>query len=350
MKKLIDAIKLFYIRLYKTRPQEVVEKERKIVKKIGKIAGLTVMAGVYVHLLFFLGFSFVCVVLQKVTPKISSLMMIRKFDDKHTVYKVNTVALENVPEKFTDMIVYLEDGHFYDHHGVDIQAIKYAMELNSQYDEPVVGASTLTMQLARTLFLFQKKSYVRKYIEALIALELELFLSKDRIMELYVNSVEWGEGVFGINNAAHYYYGKSPDKLTTDQMMRLATILSSPLRYDVENFTGRKQLKRRYNLLSGIYYTSTGTTVTEVEDPETPDLEQLYEEMLENDSPEDTTDDGDETEPDEKSADDPASSSEDTSVRSTEIQSVEQTDLLPDVRDEIYIMDVPVTEEPELRE
>ena len=111
------------------------------------------------------------------------------------------------------------------------------------------GGSTITQQLARTLFLNPERTYLRKYLEAIVALELDLLLSKRRILELYVNTIEYGKGVYGIGAAARHHFRKSIGKLSLDQYRRLVTIVASPLRYDTTNFGRRRALSWRYEYL-----------------------------------------------------------------------------------------------------
>jgi membrane peptidoglycan carboxypeptidase len=147
------------------------------------------------------------------------------------------------------MLVRLEDYTFYQHHGIDLQAIKDAARVNRIIGRPLYGGSTITQQLARTLYLTPDKSYARKYVEAILALCMEMVLRKERILELYFNYVEWGPGVYGIGAAAAYHYGKDVRSLTVDEYRRLLTLLSSPLRYGVTSFERSRLLAERYSYL-----------------------------------------------------------------------------------------------------
>ncbi|OQA64068.1 MAG: Penicillin-binding protein 1F [Spirochaetes bacterium ADurb.Bin269] len=147
------------------------------------------------------------------------------------------------------MIIRVEDGTFYQHHGVLPAAIKHAWKLNKNLGKPVYGGSTITMQTARTLFLVPEKSYLRKYLEVIIAFEMEWILGKDRIFELYLNNAEWGKGVYGIEAASYYHYKKSVSKLSTEQAIRLVTLLSSPIKYGPYNLNKNAILAQRYAYL-----------------------------------------------------------------------------------------------------
>lgn len=185
------------------------------------------------------------------TPRINSLMVYRAVTERTPIRPTKPVPISEISDGVRGMFVRLEDGHFYQHPGIDLGAIERAYEINTSAGKIVRGGSTITQQLARTLFLTPARNYYRKYLEAVIAVELDAVLSKQRIMELYLNSIEWGPGVFGIERAAEYQYGKTFTKLTTDQVRRLAAILPSPLRYNVRDFTRSAALYDRYLVLRG---------------------------------------------------------------------------------------------------
>lgn len=129
-------------------------------------------------------------------------------------------------------IIAAEDMKFIDHEGFDWEGIQRAIEKNQKKGKPVAGGSTITQQLAKNLFLSGERSYLRKAQEALITLMLEAVLDKRRILEIYLNVVEWGIGVFGAEAAARYYYGASAAALGPEQAARLAAMLPRPQFYD----------------------------------------------------------------------------------------------------------------------
>lgn len=129
-------------------------------------------------------------------------------------------------------VIAAEDAKFIDHEGFDWEAIQKAMERNEQKGKVVAGASTITQQLAKNLFLSGERSWPRKAQEALIAAMLEHAMSKRRILELYLNFAEWGEGVFGAEAAARHHFGVAAQDLETEQAAWLAAILPSPRRYE----------------------------------------------------------------------------------------------------------------------
>jgi monofunctional glycosyltransferase len=156
------------------------------------------------------------------------------------------IALQEMPALLVKAALYVEDFHFYEHRGYDLESIRYALELNRRLGYRAYGGSTITQQLARNLFLVPHKTYLRKALELLAAVEMELILPKDRILELYLNCAEWGPGTWGIRNAARRYYGSTVQGLTPEQIVRLVSIMPSPLRYTPTTFESNEILVRRY--------------------------------------------------------------------------------------------------------
>jgi len=127
-------------------------------------------------------------------------------------------------------IIYAEDYNFYRHDGVDWGAIENAVESNFENGSLSIGGSTITQQLAKNLYLSPNRSLFRKLRELLIAYALEDSLSKQRILEIYLNVVEWGDGVFGAEAAARHWYAKSAQALTPAEAIRLAIALPNPIK------------------------------------------------------------------------------------------------------------------------
>jgi monofunctional biosynthetic peptidoglycan transglycosylase len=147
------------------------------------------------------------------------------------------------------MVVRLEDGHFWTHPGIRLGAIRDAYRVNRDIGYALYGGSTITQQLTRNLFLTPRKAYFRKYLEAIAALCVDLVLPKARILELYLNVIEWGKGTFGIGAASARYFGVTPSALGLDQQRRLIAVLPNPLHYDVSTLLGNRQLAIRYEYL-----------------------------------------------------------------------------------------------------
>jgi monofunctional glycosyltransferase len=129
-------------------------------------------------------------------------------------------------------VVAAEDAKFLNHEGFDWEGIQRAIEKNQKRGKPVAGGSTISQQLAKNLFLSGDRSLVRKGQEAVITLMLETVMSKRRILEVYLNVAEWGEGVFGAEAAARHYFGASAANLSAAQSARLAAMLPRPRFYD----------------------------------------------------------------------------------------------------------------------
>jgi monofunctional glycosyltransferase len=192
-----------------------------------------------------------CILVYRVAdPPATVLMAYRKWGYGWKIEPPKPLSLKKVPSYIRSMLIAVEDGKFYQHHGLDFEAFKRAREINARLGRPLYGGSTLTMQVARTLFLVPVKSYVRKYLEVLTALELEALLSKQRILELYFGYAEWGKGVFGIERAARADFGSSLTSLNRDQSARLVALLSSPIKYKPYTLEKNGILRERYRYLS----------------------------------------------------------------------------------------------------
>ncbi len=142
------------------------------------------------------------------------------------------VPLARIAPALQRAVVAAEDASFFAHEGFDWEGIKDAALYNLEVGEFKRGGSTITQQLAKNLYLSSERSLFRKAREALITRSLEHHLTKTRILELYLNLAEWGQGVFGAEAAARHHFGKSAKDLTLDEAALLAAILPSPRRYD----------------------------------------------------------------------------------------------------------------------
>jgi monofunctional glycosyltransferase len=128
-------------------------------------------------------------------------------------------------------IIAAEDSAFLEHRGFDWDGIKVAWERNKREGDIVAGGSTISQQLAKNLFFSGKRTWWRKGQEAVVTAMLETLMSKQRIFEIYLNVIEWGDGVFGAEAAARYHYGGSAAGLSAEQAARLAAMVPSPRRY-----------------------------------------------------------------------------------------------------------------------
>lgn len=157
------------------------------------------------------------------------------------------VPYERISPNLKRAVIAAEDANFTDHDGVDWDAIEKAYDSNRKKGKVVRGGSTITMQLAKNLFLSGSRSYLRKGQELVITYMLEAVMSKRRILEIYLNVAEWGVGVFGCEAAARHYYGASAAQLGPAQAARLASMLPRPRFYDRNR--GSAMLERRSALV-----------------------------------------------------------------------------------------------------
>ncbi len=144
-------------------------------------------------------------------------------------------------------IIAAEDAKFLEHHGFDWDGIKQAWARNKREGGVVAGGSTITQQLAKNLFFSGRRTWWRKGQEAVVAVMLEALMSKQRILEIYLNVIEWGDGVFGAEAAARYHYGGLAAGLSAEQSARLAAMVPSPRRYGPGANTG--YLRQRTSMI-----------------------------------------------------------------------------------------------------
>jgi len=151
-------------------------------------------------------------------------------DGKSMTLKHDWVSLDEISPKLQLAVVCSEDQNYLKHYGFDWGAIEKAMKSNDS-GKKIRGGSTISQQTAKNVFLWQGRSYIRKGFEAYFTLLIETFWSKERIMEVYLNSIEMGNGVYGAEAAAQYWFKKSAAKLNKDESSAIAAILPNPLKY-----------------------------------------------------------------------------------------------------------------------
>jgi monofunctional biosynthetic peptidoglycan transglycosylase len=157
------------------------------------------------------------------------------------------VPYDRISNNLKRAMVAAEDAKFVDHSGFDWDGIQTAIDKNERRGRVVAGGSTITQQLAKNLFLSPEKSYVRKGEEAVVSVLLEAILSKQRILEIYLNVIEWGNGVFGAEAAARKYFGVSAAQLSPEQAARLAAMAPNPRFY--ENRQGAPGLGKKIGII-----------------------------------------------------------------------------------------------------
>ena len=155
---------------------------------------------------------------------------------------------DDISNNFKHAILAAEDAKFMQHHGFDIQGIQDALARNSEQGKIVAGGSTISQQLAKNLFLYNQRSFIRKGQEAIATWMMERMWSKQRILEVYMNSVEFGQNIYGVEAAAQYYYGKSAKSLSREQAAFLAALLPNP-KYYQDHRDDRKLQNRKRSIL-----------------------------------------------------------------------------------------------------
>ena len=192
--------------------------------------------------------------LNKENPKKTALMEYREkaSKEKGKPYKMNQqwVPLSKISSYLAKAVLIAEDDKFWKHEGFDYEAIQKAIEKDLKAKKYKVGASTITQQLVKNLYLSPEKSLTRKISEALITWRMEKVLPKKRILELYLNVVEWGEGIFGVEAASRYYFGKPSSQLTPQEAARLASVLPNPRKYNPVG--DQRYVTNRSNLIYSI--------------------------------------------------------------------------------------------------
>lgn len=194
-----------------------------------------------------------------VTPGTTSFMDLRLTElrekNPNAELKHQWQPYEKISVHLKRAVVAAEDDKFIDHEGFDWEGIQKAMAKNERKGRIVAGGSTISQQLAKNLFLSASKTPWRKAQEAVITLMLETLWDKRRILEVYLNVVEWGEGVFGAEAAAKRYFGSTAARLGPEQAARLAVMLPAPRRFEKNPYSG--YLNGRTQLILGRMYYAT---------------------------------------------------------------------------------------------
>ena len=174
--------------------------------------------------------------LKRSPPKTTAFIELRRaqFESQGKKFSPRRVwvSYDDISDNLKRAVITAEDDTFFRHNGVDWDNVKTALEKDWELKRPAYGASTITQQLARNLYLSPSKNPLRKIKEMLIARQLEKTLGKRRILELYLNVVEWGFGVYGAEAAARIYFGKPAAELTLEEAVAMAVVLPSPRRHN----------------------------------------------------------------------------------------------------------------------
>lgn len=217
-----------------------------------KFIGLITLSLVTFNFVFVLLSTIYVVYLKYNNPPTTPLMELRKRELGIKQVMHDFVPLNRIPKSIIKMVVIAEDCNFYRHNGIDFEGILMAVEKNLKIGNmKYYGGSTISQQVARTMFLLPEKSFFRKYLELIITFEMELILGKDRIIELYLNYAEWGKGIFGISSASKYFFKKSLHSLSFEETARLVAILPNPRIYSP--FSSSKLVQNRVDLIRRYY-------------------------------------------------------------------------------------------------
>jgi monofunctional glycosyltransferase len=185
--------------------------------------------------LWFFGISLFMVVLYKFVPvPFTPLMVIRAIENKvagkENYFSHDWEPLENISVNLQKAVIASEDGTFLTHNGFDFIAMQKALK-NNERGRRIKGGSTISQQTAKNVFLWHGRSYIRKALEAYFTVLIEIIWGKERIMEVYLNSIEMGNGVYGAQAAAEHWYRKDAANLTKKQAAGIAAILPNPRKY-----------------------------------------------------------------------------------------------------------------------
>lgn len=214
-------------------------------------------------LLILMALSLLPVLLLRWVPSPGSALMVERWlefrqQDQAVVIQHQWLPYQKIPESMKMAVIAGEDQRFAEHHGFDLQAIKAAVEHNRRGGS-LRGASTLSQQVAKNQFLWSGRSWLRKGMEAWFTLWIEVLWPKQRILEVYLNIVEWDEGVFGVEAAAQRHFGVGASYLSDRQAAQLAAVLPNPREWSAANPPAHVQrraswIQRQSRQLGGAHY------------------------------------------------------------------------------------------------
>lgn len=187
------------------------------------------------------------------TPLMAIRAIEQKADGKEMTCSHDWVSLEKISPNLQKAVIASEDGNFLSHWGFDFKAMEQAYQKN-QKGKKIRGGSTISQQTAKNVFLWPGRSYIRKGFEAYFTVLIEIFWSKERIMEVYLNSIEMGNGVYGAQAATKHWYHKEAKNLTQTEAAGIAVILPNPRKYNPVN-SGPYIRKRKATISKYIGYT-----------------------------------------------------------------------------------------------
>ena len=200
--------------------------------------------------LYFFAISILLVIIFKFVPVPFTPLMItraieQKLDGKEMTCSHDWVSMDEISPNLQKAVIASEDGTFMQHHGFDFTAMQKAFKYNSK-GKKIKGGSTISQQTAKNVFLWQGRSYIRKIFEAYFTVLIEFIWGKERILEVYLNSIEMGNGVYGAQAASNHWYKKDAKNLSVQQAAGIAAILPNPRKYkatDSSSYINRRKAK-----------------------------------------------------------------------------------------------------------
>ena len=222
----------------------------------------TILRKIAKWILILLLLSLLPVVLLRWVPVPGSMLMVERWiearDDPQFELRHQWTPYRDIPDNIRIAVIAAEDQRFAEHYGFDLKAIQAALEHN-QRGGNLRGASTLSQQVSKNLFLWSGRSWPRKALEAWFTLAIETLWPKQRILEVYLNIVEWDQGVFGIQAASRHHFGVAPGVLSDQQAAQLAAVLPNPRRWSAANPPARALrrshwIRQQSRQLGGAHY------------------------------------------------------------------------------------------------
>lgn len=228
------------------QPEEEVVKHRPLVRRLWRVVWITALCIILMPLLLL-------VVYKWVNPPLTPLMVQRFFQQvgdgsRKVQFERDYVSIDEISPNLVTAVVSSEDGRFMRHKGFDVPQLKQSYRENKR-GRRVRGGSTISMQTAKNAFLPHRRSYLRKVLEAGFTIGIEKLWGKERIMEVYLNIIEFGDGIYGCEAASQYYFGHSAKTLTRREAAQLAVTLPSPLKRNPGHQT--PYFKRQTSVVEG---------------------------------------------------------------------------------------------------
>jgi len=224
-------------------------KKNRFLKKVFRWIWKTMLWFFIISILWVLLYKFVPV---PFTPLMGIRVFEQKMDGKEAIMSHDWVPMSEISIHLQKAVIASEDQKFLTHHGFDIEAIQKAREANAK-GKKLRGGSTISQQTAKNVFLWPGRSYLRKGLEAYFTVLIEFFWSKERILEVYLNSIEMGNGVYGAHEAARVWYQKKPADLSAKEAAGIAAILPNPRVYRATN-SSRYINRRKANIQRQMRY------------------------------------------------------------------------------------------------